>query len=63
MVIYLRVVERSGGDVCCRLFEETRCFLLQDTDGSKICKFETEVPQKRRDYSSRPHGINNQKQD
>ena len=60
---YLRVAERSGGDVCCRLFEETHCFRLQDTDDSKICKFETEVPPKRREYSSRPHGTNNQKKD
>ena len=48
--------------MCCRMFEETHCFRLQDTNGSKICKSETEVLPKRREYSSRPQGINNQKQ-
>jgi galactose-1-phosphate uridylyltransferase len=45
------------------MFEETHYFRLQGTNGSKIYKLETEVTPKRREYSSRPHGINNQKQE
>jgi hypothetical protein len=43
------------------MFEDTHCFHLQGTNGSKIFKFE--VTPKHREYSLRPHGINNQKQD